>query len=221
MATHEWVPTRVVCDALRLTTYQLRHAIEKGTLLPGVHWLPGPTPNSPRRYNVQAIEQRLIELAGELRRDTGEVFPPPPCQEAFEGLAIDAEHDQIQLHDGTCRPPATAPLGGLQGVTVVLDLLGEIMRQGRRAAGLGRPLTDARAIAPSMGLSAGIDVAGNIVFHLGERELAMPLAQVLKLHAGLSTLLARELQQQVGQRAQLEGLLAATPSVVEVGHGEG
>lgn len=220
MATHEWVPTRVVCDALRLTTYQLRHAIEKGTLLPGVHWLPGPTPNSPRRYNVQAIEQRLIELAGELRKDTGEVFPPPR-QEVFEGLAIDAEHDQIQLHDGTGRPPATAPLGGLQGLTVVLDLLGEIQRQGRHAAGLGRPLTDARAIAPSMGLSAGIDVAGNIVFHLGERELAMPLAQVLELQAGLSTLLARELQQQVGERARLEQLLTATPSPVEVGHGDG
>lgn len=214
-----WVRAEAACRLLGLSRHQLRQAINRGDLEAGKHWQPGPRPGSPRKYDVAALQQRLIELAGELRKDNGETFPPPR-QEVFEGLAVDAEGDQIELHDGTGRLPATAPLGGLQGLTVVLDLLGEVQRQGRRAAGMGRPLSDAHAVAPSLGLSAGIDALGNIVFHLGERELAMPLSEALQLQAGLSSLLARELLQQVGERARLESLLSATPSPVEVPYGD-
>lgn len=218
MTTPEWVPAEEACAALRLSKHQLRHAIQRGTLLPGVHWLPGPTPNSPRRYNVAAIQQRLIELAGQLRRDDGQTFPPAPRQiETFQGLSIDGETDRIELHDGTGQPPACAHLGGLHGLTALLDLLGEIQRQGRRAAGLGRPLSDAHADCPALGLQAGIDATGCVVLTLAGRSLPMPLAEVLQLQSGLSSLLARELQAEAEQRGQLERLLRATPTLPATG----
>ena len=216
MATPRWVPARDVCAALGLSPHQLRQAIKRGTFLPDIHYMPGPTPNSPRRFDVEAIRHRLIEVA-QLRRDDGQAFPPPRQIETFQGLAIDADGDQIELHDGSGQPPAIAALGGLQGLSALLDLLGEIQRQGRRAAGLGRPLSDAHAVAPSLGIRAGIDTAGNVVFTMAGRSLAMPLSEVLQLQGALSQLLGRQLQEETGRRAQLETLLAATPA--EVGHG--
>ncbi|MEB3275674.1 MAG: hypothetical protein VKM92_01795 [Cyanobacteriota bacterium] len=219
MATPRWVPARDVCAALGLSPHQLRQAVKRGTFQPDIHYLPGPTPNSPRRFDVEAIRHHLIELA-QLRRDNGEVFPPRQhLIETFQGLAIDADGDQIELHDGSGQPPAIAALGGLQGLTALLDLLGEIQRQGRRAAGLGRPLSDAHAVAPSLGIGAGIDTTGNVVFTMSGRSLAMPLSELLQLQAALSQLLGRQLREETGRRAQLETLLAATPAATEVGHG--
>lgn len=220
MSAPQWVPARDVCAALGLSPHQLRQAVRRGEFLPGREFLPGPAANSPRRFDVEAVRRRLIELA-QLRRDDGAVFPPPPRRiETFQGLAIDAEADRIELHDGSGAPPATAKLGGLGGLTALLDLLGEIQRQGRRAAGLGRPLTAAHAHCGALGLHAGVNEQGCVVLHLAERSLAMPLAELLQLQAALSQLLARQLAEQSEQRAGLEALLSAAPAGAEgVRHG--
>lgn len=220
MASTRWVPAAEICSALGLSRHQLRQAVKRGTLRPGVHFLPGPTPNSPRRYDLAAVWQLLLgEQQAQLRRDDGAVFPPPP-RTALEGLEVDPEADQIRLHDGSGEPPAVAQLGGLHGLFALADVLGEISRQGRRAAGQGLPLTAARAGCPSLGLTAGITAEGLVALTLAGRTLAMPLAEVLDLQGGLCRLLAGELREQSSHRARLEQLLAATPTAAEgVSHG--
>jgi hypothetical protein len=182
--------------------------------------MPGPTPNSPRRYDLAAVCQLLLgEQQAQLRNDSGTVFPPPP-RTALEGLEVDPEADQIRLHDGSGEPPAVARLGGLHGLFALADVLAEISRQGRRAAGQGLPLTAARAACPALGLTAGITAEGLVALTLAGRTLALPLAEVLDLQGGICHLLARELQEAAGQRARLEQLLAATPAEAEgVGRG--
>jgi hypothetical protein len=219
MTTPQWVPAGDVRAALGLSRHQLRMFVKRRGLTPGVHFLPGPTPNSPRRYSIPAIRQLLLQQAAQLRRDDGAVFPPPRRIEALQALAIDAENDRIELHDGSGEPPATAPLGGLRGLQAVLDLVGEIQRQGRRAAGQGRPLTDAHAVAPSLDLRAGIDADGCVVFTMAGRSLALPLCEVIDLQGAICRLLARGLKEEAGRRGQLEALLSDTPAVAEVRHG--
>jgi hypothetical protein len=215
MATTPWVSAAEVCSALGLSRHQLRQAVKRGDLRAGLHYMPGPTPNSPRRYNLAAVSQLLLGEA-QLRNDSGAVFPPlPPPRTALQALEVDQAADAIRLHDGSGNPPTVAQLGGLPGMFALADLLGEISRQGRRAAAQGLPLSAARAACPALGLTAAITPEGLVELSLAGRSLAMPLCEVLDLQGGLCRLLASGLQEQAGQRARLEQLLAASTAEAE------
>jgi hypothetical protein len=56
----KWVTSAEAVTALGLSPYQLRHSIKTGLFQPAVHFMPGPTPTSPRRYNLEAISQLLL-----------------------------------------------------------------------------------------------------------------------------------------------------------------
>lgn len=204
MASPAWVTAADVCAETRMSKHQLRQMV-KQTLQLGIHYINGPTPKSPRRYNLEAIWPLL-----------GGQLPPP--RSALQGIEIDAEADQIRLHNGTGQPPAVVQLGGLNGLLALIDTLVEIQRQGRRAAGQGRPLTEAHAACPGLQLSAGITTHGLVSLSLGSQTVEMPLAEVLDLQGALSRQSAIALREAAEQRAALDQLLAATPAAAEVSH---
>lgn len=215
MASPAWVSAAEVCSRTGLSRHQLRE-LTKQRLQCGVHYIAGPRPNSPRRYNLEAVWEELV--AGQLRRDDGQTFPSAP-RTALEGMEIDVARDRLTLHGGTGQPPAVVQLGGLNGLLAVVDTLVEIQRQGRRAAGQGRPLTDAHAGCPGLELSAGISASGLVILRVSDQQIALPLADVLDLQAALSRQAAAALREEAERRAALEQMLAATPTAAEVGHG--
>lgn len=86
MATALWVPAAEVCSATGLSRHQLRQAVKRGTLRPGVHYLPGPTPNSPRKYKLAAVWQLLLSEQTQQRcavigTSSGAGFLPHPSAE--------------------------------------------------------------------------------------------------------------------------------------------
>lgn len=214
MASPAWASAAECCSKTGLSRHQLRQ-LTKQRLQCGVHYISGPRPNSPRRYDLEAVWQVLV--AGQLRRDNGHVFPPPP-RTALEGIEIDMAADRLSLHDGTGQAPAVVQLGGLNGLLAVIDVLVEIQRQGRRAAGQGRPLTDAHAGCPGLELSAGISASGLVILRMGDQQIAIPLAELLDLQAALSRQAAAALREEAQRRAALEQMLSAAPTAAEVGH---
>ena len=214
MASPAWVPAAEVCSRTGLSRHQLRQ-LTKQRLQNGIHFIAGPRPNSPRRYNLGAVWEVLV--AGQLRQDNGKVFPPPP-RTAVEGIEMDVAADRLRLHDGTDQGPAVVQLGGLNGLLAVIDTLVEIQRQGRRAAGQGRPLTEAHAACPGLRLRAGITTHGLVSINVSDQQIALPLAEVLDLQDALSRQAAAALREEAQCRAALEQMLAATPTNAEVGH---
>jgi hypothetical protein len=207
MTTTRWLSAAGICAATGLSKYQLRQMVRDQRLQAGMGFLPGPKPNSPHRYNLKAIWQ---QLGGQLPRDDGRVFPPP--RTAIEGIEIDADADQIRLHDGSGQPPAATQLGGLNGLLAIIDVLIEVQRQGRRAAGQGRPLSAAHAECPGLAIKAGISTDGLVVLKMADRSLAMPLAEVLDLQGALSRQAAALLRDAAQRRAGLEQMLSAAPA---------
>jgi hypothetical protein len=215
MTTTRWLSAAGICAATGLSKYQLRQMVLDQRLQAGKDFLPGPRPNSPRRFKLEAIWPLL---GGQLPRDDGRVFPPP--RTALEGIEIDADADQIRLHDGSGQAPAVVQLGGLNGLLALIDTLVEIQRQGRRAAGQGRPLTEAHAACPGLQLSAGITTHGLVSLAVGSQAIEIPLAEVLDLQAALTRRAADTLRDAAKQRAALDQLLAASPAnPAEVSHG--
>ena len=57
-----WLPTKKAVNALGICRRTLHRWVEAGHLLIGEHYLKGLTPRSPLRWNVRAIEARIIQL---------------------------------------------------------------------------------------------------------------------------------------------------------------
>lgn len=57
-----WLPTKKAVNVLGVCRRTLHRWIEAGHLLIGEHYLKGLTPRSPHRWNVRAIEARIIQL---------------------------------------------------------------------------------------------------------------------------------------------------------------
>lgn len=94
----KWVATAEAVSALGLSPYQLRHSIKTGIFQPAVHFMPGPTPNSPRRYNLQAISQVLL---GQKTQQTEELLSSFTDEELrTHEIAVRAEIAKRQVEAG-------------------------------------------------------------------------------------------------------------------------